>query len=69
VFFVVSCCVLRILDIWRRVSAPAEEFFIPHDFEVSYEELSSIVTRAKLWRGAQGSLRKVVVSEYEEKGT
>lgn len=60
---------LRILDIWRRVSAPAEEFFIPHDFEVSYEELGSIVARAKLWRGAQGSLRKVVVSEYEEKGT
>lgn len=28
---VISC---RILDIWRRVSAPVEEFFIPHDFEV-----------------------------------
>mmetsp|Transcript_19513 Transcript_19513/g.28059 ORF Transcript_19513/g.28059 Transcript_19513/m.28059 type:complete len:1111 (-) Transcript_19513:184-3516(-) len=57
----------RILDIWRRVSAPAEEFFVPHDFEMSYEELRSILSRAETWRGAKGSVRKVTMSEYEEK--
>ena len=36
--------------------------------QISSDELSSIITRAKIWRGAQGSTRKVVVSEYEEKG-
>ena len=25
----------RILDLWRRLSAPTEEFFVPHDFEVT----------------------------------
>lgn len=25
----------RLLDIWRRLTAPMEEFFIPHDFEVA----------------------------------
>ncbi len=24
----------RILDLWRRINAPAEEFYIPYDFEV-----------------------------------
>ena len=40
-----------ILDLWRRIDAPAEEFFIPHDFEVSHEELYSICAKAHLWRG------------------
>lgn len=26
----------RILDLWRRLSAPTEEFFVPHDFEVKH---------------------------------
>ncbi|RYY82376.1 hypothetical protein EON63_13470 [archaeon] len=29
----------RILDLWRRINAPYDEFFIPDDFEISAEEL------------------------------
>lgn len=32
----------RILDLWRRITANEEEFFMPHDFEISYEELLRI---------------------------
>lgn len=57
----------RILDIWRRISGPSEEFFIPHDFEVSYAELTSICAKASLWRGANGQTRRLAVSEYIER--
>ena len=57
----------RILDIWRRISGPSEEFFIPHDFEVSYAELTSICAKASLWRGANGQTRRLAVSEYVER--
>mmetsp|Transcript_18910 Transcript_18910/g.31567 ORF Transcript_18910/g.31567 Transcript_18910/m.31567 type:complete len:1169 (-) Transcript_18910:236-3742(-) len=57
----------RVLDIWRRMSGPSEEFFIPHDFEVSYAELTSICAKAALWRGANGQTRRLAVSEYIER--
>lgn len=57
----------RVLDIWRRISGPSEEFFIPHDFEVSYAELTSICAKAALWRGANGQTRRLAVSEYVER--
>jgi hypothetical protein len=57
----------RVLDIWRRISGPSEEFFIPHDFEVSYAELTSICAKAALWRGANGQTRRLAVSEYIER--
>ena len=31
----------RLLDIWRRLTAPTEEFFIPHDFEVNLRAILS----------------------------
>jgi hypothetical protein len=37
----------RILDQWRRVNGTVEEFFIPHDFEVSDEELKAIVYKGQ----------------------
>lgn len=57
----------RILDVWRRVNAPAEEFFLPHDYEVSAEELSSVCARAALWKGVQGAKRRVVTVEGVER--
>lgn len=33
----------RILDQWRRLNGTDEEFFLPHDFEVSDEELKAII--------------------------
>ncbi len=57
----------RILDLWRRINAPSEEFFIPHDFEITHEELLSICTKAQLWRGANGATRRLVVSDYVDK--
>ena len=56
----------RILDIWRRISAPPQEFFLPEDFEVSHEELTSICKRAESWRGGGGSRRRIVVHNYTE---
>ncbi len=57
----------RILDIWRRINAPAEEFFIPHDYEVSSEELTSICSKAAHWKGLLGAKRKVSTVEGIER--
>lgn len=57
----------RVLDIWRRINGQAEEFFIPDDFEVSKEELMSLCTRAKIWRGPDGRTRKVEISEFVDR--
>jgi hypothetical protein len=76
--FTVSCFLLyeylmhvhkdaRILDLWRRITADEEEFLIPHDFEISYEELLRICgERMSKWRGLDGSSRKLEVTEYVE---
>lgn len=57
----------RILDIWRRINAPAEEFFMPHDYEVSREELSSIISKAAAWKGVGGAKRKLIVEDGVER--
>ncbi len=57
----------RILDIWRRVNAPAEEFFLPHDYEISSDELNSICGKATRWKGLLGAKRKVVTVEGTER--
>jgi hypothetical protein len=57
----------RILDIWRRVNAPAEEFFLPHDYEISSDELSSICGKATRWKGLLGAKRKLVTVEGTER--
>jgi len=54
----------RILDIWRRINAPAEEFFLPHDFEVSKEELLDVVHKARHWKGPMG-YRRVLITRTE----
>ena len=57
----------RILDLWRRVHSLAQEFFIPDDFELSREELVHICTKAGLWRGGGGDIRRVTVTKLIEK--
>lgn len=42
----------HLLDLWRRINAPNEEFFCPHDFEVTHEELMSICQAASQYRGS-----------------
>ncbi len=57
----------RILDLWRRVNAPHDEFFIPDDFEVSGDELRDIIVKAKGYRGMAGTKRKLVIEEGIER--
>lgn len=54
----------RILDIWRRITGPASEFYLPHDFEISEEELLDICSKASKWRGPNGARRKVKISSH-----
>ncbi|CAM9266892.1 unnamed protein product, partial [Ectocarpus fasciculatus] len=56
----------RILDIWRRINASAEDLFIPLDFEISLDELRTICASASAWKGPGGASRRLVVSEYIE---
>lgn len=53
----------NILDLWRRVNAPEEEFFIPHDFEISSVELGQVCKKVKTWRGPSGFSRALTVEE------
>jgi hypothetical protein len=56
----------RIMDIWRRINAPAEDLFLPLDFEISLDELRTICAHAAAWKGPEGASRRLVVSEYVE---
>lgn len=55
----------RILDLWRRINGADEEFFMPDDFEISGEELHSICTMARKYRGLDGSTRQLDFTEYD----
>jgi hypothetical protein len=60
----------RILDLWRRVNAPVEEFFIPDDYEISSAELLKIINQAKQYKELlPGNVikRSVVIHEGMEK--
>ncbi|KAG9283544.1 hypothetical protein AMEX_G2316 [Astyanax mexicanus] len=54
----------RMLDVYHRLHSPEGVFFIPHDLEVSNQELSYIVKKAEQWRGFNGERRKVAVYDY-----
>lgn len=49
----------RMLDVFFRLHGDEESFFMPHDLELSNQELSYIVKKAEQWRGADGERRKV----------
>ena len=53
----------RVLDIWRRLHATEDEFFIPNDYEITHEELHSLCKRAEMWKGGDGAIRKVVIRD------
>jgi len=76
--FITSCLMLheylvhvhkdaRVVDLWRRIHAPAEEFFLPTDFEISQQELLDITREAERWRGPNGASRKLVISDYVDR--
>lgn len=54
----------RLLDVWRRLNAGEDDFFVPHDFEVSSAELQHACLRASRWRGAGGAHREVVIHDF-----
>ncbi|XP_035658803.1 uncharacterized protein LOC118404007 isoform X1 [Branchiostoma floridae] len=54
----------RMLDIYHRLHGQEEEFFVPHDLELSNQELNYVVKKAEQWRGEEGERRKVAVYDY-----
>ncbi|XP_069007244.1 uncharacterized protein ofcc1 [Embiotoca jacksoni] len=54
----------RILDVFQRLTAKEGMYFLPHDLELSNQELSYILKKAEQWRGFNGERRKVAVSDY-----
>ncbi|RLN52522.1 hypothetical protein BBJ29_006985 [Phytophthora kernoviae] len=54
----------RMLDVYRRVHGREDSFFMPHDAEVSLQELEAICAQATRWKGPRGTQRKVFVHEY-----
>uniref|UniRef100_A0A672IN94 Orofacial cleft 1 candidate gene 1 protein n=1 Tax=Salarias fasciatus TaxID=181472 RepID=A0A672IN94_SALFA len=54
----------RMLDVFQRLTAKEGVYFVPHDLELSNQELSYIVKKAEQWRGFSGERRKVVVDDY-----
>ncbi|TRY91067.1 hypothetical protein DNTS_035786, partial [Danionella cerebrum] len=47
----------RLLDIYHRLHSPDGSFLVPHDMEVSNQELDYIVKKAEQWRGFGGERR------------
>ncbi len=52
------------LDIYHRLHASEDDFFVPYDLEISNQELSHICKKAEQWRGEEGERRKVAVYDY-----
>jgi hypothetical protein len=53
----------RVDDVYNRIMSPESCFFIPHDLEVSQEELRTSVKLAKAYRNDSGSIKMVRVYE------
>ncbi|XP_030829615.1 uncharacterized protein LOC582863 isoform X1 [Strongylocentrotus purpuratus] len=54
----------RMLDIFHRLHAAEDDFFMPFDLEISNQELAYICNKAEQWRGEEGERRKVAVYDY-----
>ncbi|KAF4127758.1 hypothetical protein GN958_ATG22989 [Phytophthora infestans] len=54
----------RMLDVYRRVHGHEDAFFVPHDAEISLQELQTICAQVTRWKGPRGTQRKVFVHEY-----
>lgn len=54
----------RMLDVWRRLNAREDDFFVPHDLEVSAAELQHACMRARRFSGTGGARREVIVHDF-----
>ncbi|XP_013405388.1 uncharacterized protein LOC106170172 [Lingula anatina] len=54
----------RMLDVYWRLHGDEDMFFVPHDLEISNQELSYITKKAEQWRGEEGERRKTAVYDY-----
>lgn len=61
--FLRVCSDSWVLDAFQRIHSEESKFFLPHDLELSNQELSHIVKRSAQWRGIHGERRKVSWSE------
>lgn len=61
--FLRVCSDSWVLDAFQRIHSEESKFFLPHDVELSNQELSHIVKRSAQWRGIHGERRKVSWSE------
>ena len=52
------------MDVYHRLHAREDEFFIPYDLEISNVELSYISKKAEQYRGEEGERRKTAVYDY-----
>eukprot|EP01028_Stygiella_incarcerata_P006001 TRINITY_DN24702_c1_g1_i1.p1 TRINITY_DN24702_c1_g1~~TRINITY_DN24702_c1_g1_i1.p1 ORF type:complete len:1211 (+),score=372.92 TRINITY_DN24702_c1_g1_i1:122-3754(+) len=57
----------RMMDVYYRLHGREEEFFAPHDLEVSYRSFEEIMAKSHNWRGEDGAIQKSVVKSYTEK--
>ena len=57
----------RMLDVYRRLHQHEENFFMPHDFEISMAEIKVLVEKSKRWTGPTGTQRKISICEYDLK--
>lgn len=57
----------RILDLWRRLNATSDEFFVPDDFEMSGEELREIILKTRRFRNINNKKRKMIIQNEVEK--
>lgn len=54
----------RMVDVWRRLNADEDNFFVPHDLELSAAELQHACVHARKWRGPNGARREVVFYDF-----
>ena len=55
----------RLLDNYMRLNSSIDNFFVPHDGEVSSRYLSWVCYKARNYQNNSGQSRKVVVREHE----
>ena len=52
------------IDLFRRLMAYEGDFFVPHDYELSVNELRWICKKANTYRAEDGASRRVTVCDY-----
>jgi len=54
----------RMIDTFRRINGTVEDFFVPHDLEISMGELQHICNKAARWRGPKNERREVATYTF-----